>query len=48
MGNDFTPTAVARGVDEPDPDTAMVAAGVVISLLVATELYPLWKATGEE
>jgi|AntDeeMetagen681_2_1112603.scaffolds.fasta_scaffold02188_2 hypothetical protein len=30
-------------MDEIDPDTAMVAAGVVISLIAILEFYPAWK-----
>jgi hypothetical protein len=30
-------------MDEIDPDTAMVAAGVVISLIAMLEFYPMWK-----
>ncbi len=30
-------------MDEIDPDTAMVAAGVVISLIAVLEFYPAWK-----
>jgi len=31
-----------------DPDTLMVAAGVVISLIALAELYPLWKNRGTD
>jgi hypothetical protein len=31
-------------MDDIDPDTAMVAAGVVISLIAILEFYPAWKA----
>lgn len=30
-------------MDDMDPDTAMVAAGVVLSLIAAAEFYPAWK-----
>lgn len=30
-------------MDDMDPDTAMVAAGVVLSLVAILELYPAWK-----
>jgi hypothetical protein len=30
-------------MDDINPDTAMVAAGVVISLIAIRELYPAWK-----
>ncbi len=26
-----------------DPDTVMIAAGIVLSLVAALELYPAWK-----
>jgi hypothetical protein len=32
-------------MDDIDPDTAMVAAGVVISLIAILEFYPAGKAT---
>jgi hypothetical protein len=31
-----------------NPDNEMVVAGVVLSLLAALELYPLWKAATDE
>jgi len=30
-------------MDEPDVDTVMVVAGVLLSLLAASELYPVWR-----
>ena len=30
-------------MDDIDPDTTMIAAGVVISLVAITELYSAWK-----
>jgi hypothetical protein len=30
-------------MDDIDPDTAMIAAGVVISLIAALEFYPAWR-----
>lgn len=35
-------------MDEMDPDTAMVAAGVVITLVAILELYPAWKHMREQ
>jgi len=35
-------------MDDIDPDTMMIAAGVVISLLTVIELYPIWKNTRDE
>jgi hypothetical protein len=34
-------------VDDIDPDTAMIAAGVVISLVAVLEFYPAWKTARE-
>jgi hypothetical protein len=39
----FTSTTPGTRMDEMDPDTAMVAAGVVITLVAILELYPAWK-----
>lgn len=30
-------------MDDIDPDTAMIAGGVVISLIAIQEFYPAWK-----
>ena len=30
-------------MDDIDPDTVMIAAGVVLSLIAVLELYPAWK-----
>jgi len=30
-------------MDDIDPDTVMIAAGVVLSLIAVLELYPVWK-----
>jgi hypothetical protein len=35
-------------MDDMDSDTAMIAAGVVISLIAVLELYPAWKKTRAE
>jgi hypothetical protein len=35
-------------MDEMDPDTAMVVAGVVITLIAILELYPAWKHMREQ
>ncbi len=35
-------------MEDLDPDTAMVVAGVVISLVAALEFYPAWKNTREQ
>jgi len=43
MPNCFTSTTPCPNMDEIDPDTAMVAAGVVISLIAILEFYPAWK-----
>lgn len=34
-------------MDDIDPDTVMIAAGVVLSLIALLELYPAWKRTRE-
>jgi hypothetical protein len=34
-------------MDEIDPDTAMIAAGVVLSLIAVLELYPALKKSRE-
>jgi len=34
-------------MDNVDPDTLMVGAGVVLSLIALLELYPAWKS-GQE
>lgn len=36
------------GMRNIDPDTLMVAAGVVISLIALLELYPLWRERRSE
>ena len=35
-------------MDDMDPDSTMVAAGVVISLIAILELYPAWKKARAE
>jgi hypothetical protein len=35
-------------MNDIDPDTAMVAAGVVLSLIAVLELYPAWKKARAE
>jgi|JXWS01.1.fsa_nt_gb hypothetical protein len=35
-------------MEDIDPDTAMVAAGVVLSLIAIIELYPAWKKSRAE
>jgi hypothetical protein len=35
-------------MDEVDPDTMMVAAGVVLSLIAAVEFYPAWRNARQE
>jgi hypothetical protein len=45
MANCFRSTNPSIDMDEVDPDTAMVAAGVVISLIAALEFYSAWKNT---
>ena len=32
-------------MDDIDPDTMMIAAGVVLSLIALLEFYPAWKNT---
>jgi hypothetical protein len=34
-------------MDDIDPDTVMIAAGVVISLIATLELYSAWKNARE-
>jgi hypothetical protein len=34
-------------MDDIDPDTAMVAAGLVLSFIAFLELYPAWKNARE-
>ncbi len=43
MPNCFMSTTLYTTMDEIDPDTVMVAAGVVISLIAALEFYQAWK-----
>jgi hypothetical protein len=35
-------------MDDIDPDTMMMAAGVVLSLIALLEFYPAWKNTRRE
>lgn len=35
-------------MEDIDPDTAMVVAGVVLSLIAIIELYPAWKKSRAE
>jgi len=35
-------------MEDIDPDTAMVAAGVVITLIAVLELYPAWQQARSE
>jgi len=35
-------------MEDIDPDTAMVAAGVVLSSIAIIELYPAWKKSRAE
>jgi hypothetical protein len=35
-------------MDDIDPDTLMIAAGVVLSLIAVLELYPAWKRSREQ
>ncbi|WP_275671154.1 hypothetical protein [Halobaculum rubrum] len=30
-------------MDDLDPDTAMIAAGIVLSLIAVLEYYPAWR-----
>jgi hypothetical protein len=48
MLNCFTCIALGTDMDDMDSDTAMIAAGVVISLIAVLELYPAWKKTRAE
>lgn len=34
-------------MDDIDPDTIMMAAGVVLSLIALFEIYPNWRGTRE-
>jgi hypothetical protein len=43
MPNCFTSVGLCACMDDIDPDTAMIAAGVVISLIAALEFYPAWR-----
>ncbi len=43
MPNDYTLPTRCIHMDDIDPDTLMIAAGVVISLIAAVELYAAWK-----
>lgn len=43
MPNCFVSTTLCICMDDIDSDTTMVAAGVVISLIAAVELYLSWK-----
>lgn len=43
MPNSFTSTTVCTRMDDIDPDTMMIVAGVVISLIAVWEFYPAWK-----
>ena len=45
MANSFTSAAPDIGMDDIDPDTLMILAGVAISLIAAVELYSTWKET---
>jgi hypothetical protein len=45
MPNGYTSPVPTIGMDDIDPDTLMVLAGVVISLIAALELYSAWKQT---
>lgn len=46
--NCFTCIIPSIDMDDMDPDTTMVAAGVVISLIAILELYPAWKKARAE
>lgn len=35
-------------MDDIDPDTLMIAIGVVLSLIAVLELYPAWKRSREQ
>lgn len=39
----FQVDAPGYSMDDIDPDTLMIAAGVLLSLLAAQELYPTWR-----
>jgi hypothetical protein len=43
----FTFRPPRTGMDDIDPDAAMIAAGVVISLVAVLELYPAVKKARE-
>lgn len=45
MPNGYTSPVPTIRMDDIDPDTLMVLAGVVISLIAALELYSAWKQT---
>lgn len=45
MPNGYTSPVPAIRMDDIDPDTLMVLAGVVISLIAALEVYSAWKQT---
>ena len=45
MPNGYTFPVPPFSMDDIDPDTLMVLAGVVISLIAALELYSTWKRT---
>ena len=43
MPNGYTFTTRCVHMDDIDPDTLMIAAGVVISLVAAVEFYAAWE-----
>lgn len=48
LPNCFTAITPSTHMKDIDPDTAMVAAGVVISLIAVLELYPAWRKSRAE
>jgi hypothetical protein len=47
LANCFISTKPRTDMDDIDPDTMMVAFGVLLSLIAMVELYPAWKNSRE-
>lgn len=48
MPNGMPSTLLGVRMDDIDPDTLMVAAGVVLSLIAVMEIYPIWKRSRDD
>ena len=48
MPNGMSSTLLGVRMDDIDPDTLMVAAGVVLSLIAVMEIYPIWKRSRDD